>query len=56
MWEYQPLHELHPPTVVCDRERVSEKKKTLDDCDKLDSLETYQETARDELVLRRERM
>jgi hypothetical protein len=33
-----------------------ERKKTLDDCDKPDSLKTYQETARDELVLRRERM
>jgi hypothetical protein len=35
---------------------VSEKKKTLDDYDELDPLETYQETDQDELLLRRERM
>jgi hypothetical protein len=38
------------------RERETVKKKTLDDFHKQDSLKTYQETARDELVLRRERM
>jgi hypothetical protein len=54
----------------CQRESVSEKKttwgdcveterkkkKTLDDCDNPDRLKTYQETAQDELALRRERM
>jgi hypothetical protein len=39
------------PTFVCER-----KKKILDDWNNLNSLQTYQETARDELVLRRERM
>jgi hypothetical protein len=55
MWEHRPLRELHPP-LLCVRKRVSEENKTLDDCRKPDSLETYQETARDELFLRRERM
>jgi hypothetical protein len=51
----RPLRELHPP-LLCVRKRVSEEKNTLDDCRKPDSQETYQETARDELFLRRERM
>jgi hypothetical protein len=37
-------------------ERLRGKKKNLDDCDNPDSLVTGQGTARDELVLRRERM
>jgi hypothetical protein len=41
-----------PPLL---RER-KKKKKTLDDCDNLDWLKTYQETTWDELALRRERM
>jgi hypothetical protein len=38
---------------VCERESV--KKKILDDLDNV-NLKNYQETARDELALRRERM
>jgi hypothetical protein len=49
MWELQPLHKLQPHCCVCER-----KKKYLDDCDNLDLLVTYQDTAQVELVLRRE--
>jgi hypothetical protein len=55
MWEHRPLHDFHLP-LLCVRKRVSEEQKTLDDYRKPDSLETYQENARDELFLRRERM